>query len=294
LERFEQGVDVQARAWGVAAVIGSAAGFGAMAIFARQAYADGADVTAVLFLRFLIAGLLMALLMVAGRRPWPRPFAIGILILMGGGIYVLQSFSFFKALQYASAGLVGLLLYLYPFLVTVLGAVLFREPLGVKRCTAVCLALAGTALTLWGGMSGSAAGVAFGVIAALLYSAYILVGSRILKNEEPFGSAAVVMLSAAAVFGVMVAIGEPAFPQSAAGWRAIVAIAVFSTVIAIVGFFIGMRILGAADASTLSTLEPVVTITLAAIFLGERLQPVQLIGAAVVLGAVVWLTRIRS
>jgi drug/metabolite transporter (DMT)-like permease len=156
------------------------------------------------------------------------------------------------------------------------------------------LALAGTALTLWGGMSGSAAGVVFGVIAALLYSAYILVGSRILKNEEPFGSAAVVMLSAAAVFGVMVAIGEPAFPQSAAGWRAIVAIAVFSTVIAIVGFFIGMRILGAADASTLSTLEPVVTIALAAIFLGERLQPVQLIGAAVVLGAVVWLTRIRS
>jgi drug/metabolite transporter (DMT)-like permease len=294
LERFGQGVDVQARAWGVAAVIGSAAGFGAMAIFARQAYADGADVTAVLFLRFLIAGLLMALLMVAGRRPWPRPFAIGILTLMGGGIYVLQSFSFFKALQYASAGLVGLLLYLYPFLVTVLGAVLFREPLGVKRFTAVCLALAGTALTLWGGISGSAAGVAFGVIAALLYSAYILVGSRILKNEEPFGSAAVVMLSAAAVFGVMVAIGEPAFPQSAAGWRAIVAIAVFSTVIAIVGFFIGMRILGAADASTLSTLEPVVTIALAAIFLGERLQPVQLIGAAVVLGAVVWLTRIRS
>jgi drug/metabolite transporter (DMT)-like permease len=119
-------------------------------------------------------------------------------------------------------------------------------------------------------------------------------GSRILKNEEAFGAAAVVMLSAAAVFGVMVAIGEPAFPQSAAGWRSIAAIAVFSTVIAIVGFFIGMRILGAADASTLSTLEPVVTIALAAIFLGERLQPSQLIGAAVVLGAVVWLTRIRS
>lgn len=285
---------MQARAWGVAAVVGSAVGFGAMAIFARQAYADGADVTAVLFLRFLIAGLLMALLMVAGRRPWPRPLAIGILALMGGGIYVLQSFLFFKALQYASAGLVGLLLYLYPFLVTVMGALLFREPLGAKRFTAVCLALAGTALALWGGMSGSAAGVALGVIAALLYSAYILVGSRILKNEEPLGSATVVMLSAAVVFGVMVAIGEPAFPQSATGWRAIVAIAVFSTVIAIVGFFIGMRILGAADASTLSTLEPVVTIALAAIFLGERLQPLQLIGAAVVLGAVVWLTRIRS
>ncbi|NBW00415.1 MAG: EamA/RhaT family transporter [Betaproteobacteria bacterium] len=289
----EPGVRVQRRAWGIAAVIGSAIGFGAMSIFARQAYADGADITAVLFLRFLAAGLLMALLMFAWRRPWPRPFAVGVLALMGGGIYVLQSYSFFKALQHASAGLVGLLLYLYPFIVTVLGALLFREPLGVKRVAAVGLALAGTGLTLWGGITGSPAGIAFGVIAALLYSAYILVGSRVLKNEEPFGAAAVVMLSAAAVFGLMTWIGKPSFPQSASGWLAIAAIAVFSTVIAIVGFFIGVRILGAADASTLSTLEPVVTILLAAIFLGERLEPVQLVGAAVVLGAVVWLTRIR-
>lgn len=285
---------MQGRAWGIAAVIGSAVGFGALAIFARAAYADGADVIAVLFVRFLIAGLTMTLLMLALRQPWPKPYAIGVLALMGGGIYVLQSFAFFKALQSASAGLVGLLLYLYPFLVTVLGAVLFREPLGLKRLCAVGLALAGTALTLWGGITGTPAGVAFGVIAALLYSAYILMGSRVLRNEEPFGSAAVVMLSAAAVFGLMVWIDQPSFPQSASGWLSIFAIAIFSTVIAIVGFFIGMRILGAADASTLSTLEPAVTIVLAAIFLGERMQPVQLMGAAVILGAVVWLTRMRT
>jgi drug/metabolite transporter (DMT)-like permease len=58
-----------------------------------------------------------------------------------------------------------------------------------------------------------------------------------------------------------------------------------------VGFFIGMRHLGAADAATLSTLEPAVTILLAAVFLQESLSTIQLIGGGVILVAVVWLVR---
>lgn len=281
------------RLFGFSAVVLSAVGFGAMAIFARWAYADGADVVAVLFLRFLFGGLAMAAFMLITRRPWPKPFACIVLALMGAIIYVCQSYAFFSALQYASAGLVALLLYLYPFLVTVFGALIFKEPLGAKRLLAVLLAFLGTALALWGGLSGSMLGIALGVLSALLYSAYILIGSRVLKAEEPYGSATLVMLSAAVSFGVLAWITGPVFPQSAAGWASVAAIAFFSTVVAMVGFFIGMRILGAADAATLSTLEPVVTIVLAAIFLGESLQPLQLVGAVIVLGAVVWLTRIR-
>jgi len=281
------------RLFGITAVVLSAAGFGAMAIFARWAYADGADVVAVLFLRFLFAGLAMAVFMLSSRRRWPQPKACVVLAFMGGAIYFAQSYAFFAALQYASAGLVALLLYLYPSLVTVLGALIFKEPLGAQRLAAVLLAFLGTVLALWGGISGSALGIALGVGSALLYSAYILIGSRVLKAEEPYGSATVVMLSAAAAFGASALVTGPAFPQSASGWLSIGAIALLSTVVAMVGFFIGVRILGAADAATLSTLEPVVTIALAAVFLGETLQPLQLLGAAVVLGAVVWLTRIR-
>lgn len=281
------------RLLGVVAVVLSAVGFGAMAIFARWAYADGTDVIAVLFLRFLFGGLAMAVFMLVSHRPWPQPSACLVLALMGGVIYVCQSYSFFAALQYASAGLVALLLYLYPFLVTVFGALIFKEHLGAKQFAAVLLAFLGTALALWGGISGSALGVLLGAASAFLYSAYILIGSRVLKSEEPYGSAAVVMLSAAISFGVLVWATGPAFPQSTSGWASVAVIAVFSTVVAMVGFFVGMRILGAADAATLSTLEPVVTILLAAVFLGETLQPLQLVGAAIVLGAVVWLTRIR-
>lgn len=74
-------------------------------------------------------------------------------------------------------------------------------------------------------------------------------------------------------------------------WAAVFAIAIVCTVVAMLGLFVGIRHLGAADAATLSTLEPVVTIVLAAIFLGEAFTPLQILGGAIVLTAVVWLAR---
>jgi drug/metabolite transporter (DMT)-like permease len=279
------------RVLGIAAVVLSAIGFGAMAIFARFAYLSGAEVIAVLFLRFLFAGLLLMVLMMVTKRAWPGRRSVLILMAMGGIGYVAQSYSFFAALQHASAGLVSLLLYLYPVLVAVLGAVILKEPLGSRRFVAVCIAFVGTVLTLWGAWTAAPLGIALGVLSALLYSIYILVGSRVLATEDPIGSGTVVILSAAAVFGLLVLLIQPVFPSGMLAWSSVVAISVFSTVVGMVGFFIGMRHLGAADAATLSTLEPAVTILLAGLFLQESLSAVQLIGGAVILFAVIWLVR---
>ena len=269
----------------------SALSFGAMAIFARFAFVGGVDVTALLFLRFLIAGALMAVLMSALKRPWPRRRNALTLALMGGVGYVAQALCFFLALQHASAGLVALLLYLYPFLVTLLGVAFAGERLTLLRTLAVLSALLGTALTIGAGLSGSPLGIALGVAAALIYSIYILVGNRVLKEEDPLAAAAVVMLAAAGVFGLVVLVDTPRFPASAAAWVAVLAIALISTVVAMVGFFAGIKRLGAADAATLSTLEPVVTFVLAAIFLDEPVSAAQMAGGAIVLGAVIALAR---
>lgn len=269
----------------------SALSFGAMAIFARFAFVGGVDVTALLFLRFLIAGALMAVLMSALKRPWPRRRNALTLALMGGVGYVAQALCFFLALQHASAGLVALLLYLYPFLVTLLGVAFAGERLTLLRTLAVLSALLGTTLTIGAGLSGSPLGIALGLAAALIYSIYILVGNRVLKEEDPLAAAAVVMLAAAGVFGLVVLVDTPRFPASAAAWVAVLAIALISTVVAMVGFFAGVKRLGAADAATLSTLEPVVTFVLAAIFLDEPVSAAQMAGGAIVLGAVIALAR---
>ena len=57
-----------------------------------------------------------------------------------------------------------------------------------------------------------------------------------------------------------------------------------------VTFLAGLKLIGPTDASMLSTLEPVVTVLLAAWLFGERLSPVILIGGGLILGAVILLT----
>ena len=269
----------------------SATAFGAMAIFARNAYASGADVTAVLFLRFLIAGCAMGCAMMVTRRRWPRGRNLAVLVGMGGIGYVAQSFCFFSALNHASAGLVALLLYLHPFMVTLISAAVFGHRLTALRLGAVLAALVGSALTIGFDLSGQPLGVLLGISAAMIYSIYILVGSRVLGKEDPFAAASVVMLSAAASFGAIVMTGGARFPESSGGWVAIVMIALLCSVAGIVFFFVGMQRLGPSDSATLSTLEPVVTVVLAAMFLGESIVVNQVIGGAIILTAVVILAR---
>jgi drug/metabolite transporter (DMT)-like permease len=280
------------RRWqGVLWIILSAAGFGAMAIFAKLAYRDGVTLATMLFLRFAIAGLLLAVWGIARRMRWPRGRDLAWLLAMGALGYVGQAYCYFSALQYASAGLVALLLYLYPAIVTVLSALLFGGRVGRGRGWAVAAALAGTALTVGGDLYSQTLGIVLGVGAALIYSAYILAGEGVMRRVAPLPAATVVMLAAAAVYGVAAGREGLFLPASFAGWAAVLAIAVFSTLLAILGFFKGMEKLGAADASALSTLEPLITLGLAALVLGEAVGGLQLAGGALILAAVVYLAR---
>lgn len=285
---------LSARWQGVAWVALSATGFGAMAVFAKLAYRDGLSLPTLLFLRFAIAGGLLAVLgMLRGMR-WPCGRDLLWVAAMGAIGYVGQSWCYFAALQHATAGLVALLLYLYPAMVTVLAALLFRRRIGRGRVLAIAVALAGMALTVGGDLASEALGIALGIGAALIYSCYIIAGEQVIPRVGVLPAATVVMLSAAAVYGGAAFGNGPAWPASWHGWAAVLAIALFSTLLAIFGFFKGLEKLGAADASTLSTLEPLVTVGLAAAVLGEEVAALQVGGGMLILAAVIWLARVRD
>ncbi len=272
-------------------IVLSAAGFGAMAIFAKLAYQDGVSLSTMLFLRFTFAGLLLAAWGMAHGQAWPRGRDLLWLLAMGGVGYVGQSYCYFSALQHASAGLVALLLYLYPAIVTLLSALAFGRSIGPARGWAVAVALAGTALTVGGDLNTEPLGIVLGIGAALIYSIYILAGEGVMRRVPPLPAATVVMLAAAAVYGGAAFNAGLAPPATSAGWLAVLAIAIFSTLLAILGFLKGMEKLGATDASTLSTLEPLITIGLAAVVLGEVVSEVQLLGGGLILAAIVYLAR---
>ncbi|KAI3590156.1 Permease of the drug/metabolite transporter (DMT) superfamily [Cupriavidus sp. U2] len=283
---------------GVLLIALSASAFGAMAIFARFAYAAGADVYGLLAVRFVVAAIAMAFVMRTrgiALPPWRRVLALAA---MGGIGYVGQSYCFFTALNHAQASLVALLLYLYPLFVTILAAIFLKERLTTAAVIALVLCSVGAGLTVGGG-EGEPLGIALGVAAAVIYSVYIVVGARVTAGIHAIATTTVICSAAALVY---VTVGilrtgagvPPQFPTTGGGWLALVAIALVSTVLAILTFFAGLQKLGASKASMLSTLEPVVTVALAAALLGEHIGATQAVGGALILLGVLWLTRRAS
>jgi drug/metabolite transporter (DMT)-like permease len=269
----------------------SGAAFGAMAIFGKLAYDEGIGVTDLLLTRFAMAALvLVALAHVTGAlRGLTRPVVLAGLALGAIG-YATQAGLYFLALERMDASVLALILYTYPALVTVAAIVLGRERASGRRIAAVGIASAGTVLVLAGAGAGTGAldplGTVLGAGAALAYSTYILVGDR-MRGVPPLALAALVTVGATATFAVTAVVtGGPDLGFAAAGWGWIAAIALVSTVVAVLAFFAGMERVGPSTASILSTFEPVMTIGLAAAVFGEALTALQGIGAAFVLGAV--------
>jgi drug/metabolite transporter (DMT)-like permease len=275
----------------------SAAAFGCMAIFGKYAYDAGVDVGALLLVRFGIAAAVLAAVAAAAgalRGLGRRAVATGL--AMGAIGYATQAGLFFLALERMDASLLSLLLYTYPALVTAAAIVIGRERVNGRRLVALGLASAGTVLVLAGAGTGAldplATVLALG--AAVAYTAYILTGDRVVAGVPPLALAGLVTAGATGTFLVVaLATGGPHLGFEAAGWGWLAAIALVSTVFAIIAFFAGLARVGPSTASILSTLEPVVTVTLAAIAFGERLTAVQVAGGVLVLATVVVLNAPR-
>lgn len=275
--------------YAISLVLLSALGFGSMAIFAKLAYAAGITPTMLLALRFTLAVIILAPVVWLRRLPLPRGRALAGFVLMGA-LYTAQSQSYFTALMHASSGLVGLLLYVYPILVTAMAVAFGWEKLDRRTVQLLILAVVGMAITLGDNLQGQPLGIALGLLAAAVYAVYIVVGGRLTQDTDPLAATLVVMAAAALGNGSLALAGGSPLPAGATAWLAIGAIALFSTVLAIASFLVGIKYIGPARASIISTLEPVITLCLGVALLGETVSGGQLVGGTMVLAAVVMLS----
>ena len=128
------------------------------------------------------------------------------------------------------------------------------------------------------------------IAAALIYSVYIIVGTNVMKHVSAVQSSTVIFASAGVVFGLITAVNGAHFPTTNSGWFAMGSIVLVATVIPVVTFLAGLDRVGPTNASMLSTLEPVVTVFLAAWLFQERLTVIALLGGGLILIAVIMLT----
>ena len=275
---------------GIALIAVSAASFGTLAIFGRFATANGIDTYTLLFLRFGISAILMGGLLVLRREAFPRGRSLAQLIGMGAIGYVGQSFCYLTAIQYASPGLVALLLYLYPVFVAVLSSLVLHEKITRLKAAALGIALIGTVLTI-NPQGGQLPGILLALSAALIYSVYIIVGTHVMQTVSPLQSSTVIFTSAGLVYATLMAFNGPHMPSGASGWWIVAGVVLVATVIPVVTFLAGLQRIGPTNASMLSTLEPVVTVILAAALFNDALKPISLLGGGLILAAVILLTR---
>jgi drug/metabolite transporter (DMT)-like permease len=294
--------DDMERSAGTLMCIGSAAGFGAMAIFGKLAYDEGTTVGTLLSARFALAAVLFWVLVFARGE---AAAALGgltrrdllIALALGAFGYAAQAGCFFAALDRIDASLLSLLLYTYPSMVAVAAIVLRRERADARRFTALALASSGLVLVLANAEAGTldAVGAILALAAALVYTTYILSSQGIAGRISPTVLSALVCTGATVTLTAgTAAIGDlQPGAVTAAGWGWLLGLAVVSTVAAVSLFFAGLKRVGPTSAAILSTAEPVVTVILAFLVFGELLGPLQLLGGALVIVAVLVLASHR-
>lgn len=272
---------------GVWAIVASAIGYGFISVFVKLALEAGVRPLPLVAWRFAIAALAVWLLLALRRRPLPsRSSLVGLAGL--GLLYSLDALLFTLALQWLAASTATLVFYAYPVVVLLLAAAFLGEGLGRRRLMAAGLAVLGCALIAGGALRGGRPlGILLVVLAMAALSIYIVTGRRLLSREPAHGSAAVIITSCAMLLlGVAIVTGEPELSGGARGLTLVILLAIVSTALPITLFVVGIQRVDAGRAAIFSTLEPVVTVAVAALVLEERIGATQMLGGVLILGGV--------
>lgn len=230
------------------------------------------------------------------RRDWATVVALGLLGYYGASILD------FLGLQYITAGLERLILFTYPTMTLLLGAILYGHRIGRREWLAVALCYAGIAAAfahdLDVSVESGAVWIGGGfVFASSLSYAFYLSGSgpMLAKIGTARFTALAMLVSTAATLGHFLA-SQPlaALVQPLPVYAYALAMALFSTVIPVFAQSAAIRRIGSGRAALVGTVGPLMTIALGWALLGETISTWQLGGAALVVAGVVIVGRGRT
>ena len=271
-------------------VLLSAFCYGLQPFFAHYAYQAGADPIGLLLTRFSLAALIMLLWLKRQSIQLPRSKRFGQTLLIGIG-YAAAALGYYSASHTASVSLAVILMFSFPAFVTLFSILFLSERASRVKIFSLILASAGVFLATGMDFEGDLQGVFWALFAAISYGSAILYGTHKVPANTPTASAGVILLGGALVFAIAAMMNGATWPDNLQGWIAILGLAVFATILPIATFVSGSPRIGASDASTLSTLEPIVAVAIAVTLIGEELSQPMLIGGALVVVAAVLLAK---
>jgi drug/metabolite transporter (DMT)-like permease len=248
----------------------------------------GMDVLTLSTFRGLFSVAVMALWLRVGVTPVPhtprqRWIALGV-----GVLFAAIVFGLFKAIELMTVPLAILSYFIYPLMTGIVASLLGMEKLGWRGAAAAVVALLGLALTVGANPGGIAlAGLGFAFGAAVCRAGVLLITRGMLHDADPRLTSWYSLVSSTLIFAACsLAIWHWQGPQDAAGWIALVVLSL-STTIAVLTLFVSVQRIGPFRSALLMNLEPLLATLFSAAFLGEIITPIQALGGAIMLAALV-------
>jgi len=228
-------------------------------------------------------------------------------LMFTGAFFMINASTYYAAIERIDISLVALLMSMYPALVAILSMRLGYRYQGRLAWTALAIVIAGTVMTIGGVKAGTdGLGILLALASPVCYCLYIVLTAwtagerpgqtadmrsrgRGAEVSPPVAGAVMMTGTYLTALALGLATGAPLRPDliPASAWPGLIGIGLFAAAIAIQAFYASAARIGAAQASLMATVEPVVVIILGIAFLGETLTPLRIGGTAIVLIGVV-------
>lgn len=285
------------RRWlGFACGLGAALCFSSGTVLAPVAFASGANAQAIVATRLVFILPVVVTYALITRRPIRLPRRERLIALGLGAFAAFQMLSFYLAIRHIPVSLAILVEYCYPLIVVIAMRVLFGEALTPIKLGAIAAAILGLVLAL--GVDFAALnllGVLFAFGSALGAATKLIASGWFLRSGDPVRLMIHMQLAGILVFWPLFGLtGLFAFPETFIGFAAIAGMAVCNGTGLVLSLAALARI-GATRTAAAQTGEPIFTVILAVVLLGEVLTAERAIGVALVVGALfalqIWRTR---
>lgn len=253
----------------------AAATYGMNPLFALPLYEAGMNPDSVLLLRYLVAIPILGIMLLwrgrnfrLKRRELPPIISLGLL-------FSLSSLTLFQSYNYMDAGIASTLLFIYPILVAIIMATLFKERLSKQTILCIIVTLCGIAL-LYSNDNGSTLslmGVMLVFASAISYAIYIVgINKTSLRNVATLKISFYVLTFGSLLFLSRLLITHDFQVPSTDEWRLwinILCLAVFPTVLSLVCTTKAIQYIGATPTAILGALEPVTAVVIGVSVFGE-------------------------
>lgn len=268
----------------------AAASYGMNPLFTLPLYSAGMSVDTVLFYRYSLAVIVLGIMMKFQKQSFAIKRVDVLPLCIMGLLFALSSLFLFMSYNYMDAGIASTILFVYPVLVAIIMAVVFKEKVSPITLFSIALAFVGISMLCKspGGQTLSLVGITFVFLSSLSYAIYIVgVNRSSLKDMLIAKLTFYVLLFGLSVYVVRLQFcTELQVIPTPMLWINAVSLAVFPTVISLVTMTKAIHYIGSTPTAILGALEPVTALFFGVLVFGEQLTPRIILGILMVITAV--------